>query len=247
MKTICCFSRKKISSRIVFIFKLRSKVHEFQFIVPTRSIGSSPEELCALTGLLSKRPVQAEQVHGDKVSLAALSHRGKTISKADALITNELDTPLVIRTADCVPLAIFDPVNGAIASVHAGWRGSVAGIAVKTLRKMQRHFDTQNKNCIIAVGPCIGRCCYEVDEKVMAPLKKNFRKWRSVARRKGEGKWMLDLAELNRLQLVGTGVKKSNIVSMGICTSCRNDLFHSYRIEKDKAGRTYSLAVLREI
>jgi YfiH family protein len=238
------FRKKKTGPHTVFTFKAKSKGFSFTLLCPTKTV-QSYEMLCRLFKLDPSAVVSAEQVHSDTIRLVGTRDRGKAMSDCDSLVTNSPDITLTVKTADCVPVAIFDPDNGAMAMVHAGWRGTVKNICVKTLRAMRRHFDTKAKRCIIAIGPSIGGCCYEVDDAVVRPLKKRLRGYGKALRRSGPEKWMLDLGKLNTIQLVRAGVKKGNIQALGICSSCRNDIFPSYRVEGKKAGRTFSIAVMR--
>ena len=127
---------------------------------------------------------------------------------------------------------------------HAGWQGTVGKIAQKTVLTMQEKFATRPENCLIAIGPSIGPCCYEVDRPVIDMIECAFPWWRDLAIKRGEEHWMLDLWLANRLQLEEIGVRSQNIEVSGICTSCNTSLFYSHRGEKGIAGRMGAVIML---
>lgn len=191
--------------------------------------------------------VAGQQVHGTHVAEVRAEDAGRGartweegFPATDALITDVPGLPLSVYTADCVPLLFLDPVRPAVAAVHAGWRGSVAGIARVTLAALQAAYGTRPADVLVAIGPSIGPCCYEVDEKVIALLK-GFPFWPEVATEGRHGHWFLNLWELNRRQLLAAGVPPKNIAVSGLCTSCHVKDFYSYRAEH---GRTGSLAAI---
>lgn len=132
-----------------------------------------------------------------------------------------------IRTADCFPILLADPVHRAVAAVHAGWRGTAAEIATGTLRRMRDEYGTQPADVFAAIGPGIGACCYRVGEE--------------VARRFGKNSaGHLDLAQENQRQLIRVGVPHAHIDLIGACTFCDAARFHSFRREGERAGRMIS-------
>lgn len=147
--------------------------------------------------------------------------------EGDALITNRPGIALSIRTADCFPILLADLEHRAVAAIHAGWRGTAEEIVGRTLDAMRSDFDTSPGQIVAAIGPGIGVCCYQVGE--------------DVARRFGRnGAGRLDLAAINREQLIRTGVPASRIDTVGRCTFCESALFHSYRRDGEHAGRMIS-------
>ncbi len=181
-----------------------------------------------------------EQIHGDKVTVVdkALTGRGtlsysEAIKGTDALVTDLAEVPLILFFADCVPVILADPAAGCIGIAHAGWRGTVADIALKTVQKMQQAFRALPQNIIAGIGPCIGQCCYEVDDTVYNAGQKHQECFKTV----GEGKYMADLQEWNRQSLLEAGVLPQHIYQAGICTECNKELFFSYRAESGKTGR----------
>lgn len=158
----------------------------------------------------------------------------------DALVTNRPGIALSVRTADCVPILIWDQIGRAIGAVHAGWRGSLRSIASKTVRRMENCFGTRPADLWIAIGPAVGPCCYEVDRAVLDPLRSGFSDWREVVAEKGLGRGMLDLPGLNVRQLLGCGVPSGRITVAGTCTVCHPDGFYSYRRDGRSAGSMIS-------
>ncbi|MFC4599425.1 peptidoglycan editing factor PgeF [Cohnella hongkongensis] len=191
----------------------------------------------------------AEQVHGSDVYVVAAKDagRGRTsrdtaIANTDAMITNEPDILLAMFYADCVPLYFHDPVTGAIGLAHAGWKGTVAEIAVRTIEKMRSEYGAKPENMRAAVGPAIGECCYEVDESVV----KHVRPLLDTAvgeilkpNEKGD-RAQLNLKHLNRQLMIKAGIMPSRIEMSSWCTSCHSELLFSHRKEKGATGRMMS-------
>ena len=164
------------------------------------------------------------------------------IRECDALITQEKNIMLTILTADCVPILIFDPIQQVIAVVHAGWKGTEQKILLKTIQKMQSHFQSESKNIIVGIAPAIGKCCYEVDWNV-AKYFKNIKNSYSSK----NNKYMLNLPYINKLQLLQAGLKEENIEMSNICTACQVDSYFSYRKEQGCSGRFMSMIGLKSI
>ena len=191
-------------------------------------------------GVKASRFTTCEQIHGNRVQVVTeeLAGRGAVdladaIKGTDALITCLPDIPLLLFYADCTPVLLADPVTGAIGLAHAGWRGTAAGIARKTVKAMGKHFGVRPENLLAAIGPCIGACCYEVDEAVRGKMPGYERFF--VPR--GNGHYQLDLARLNGYQLEEAGLLSEHISAAGVCTCDNSELFCSYRHEKGRTGR----------
>jgi len=184
-------------------------------------------------------------VHGDTIVLVdAENYRALKTVQADAIITNTPGTAIGVETADCVPVLLFDSQKPAVAAVHAGWRSTVKKIVQKTAKRMQDEFGSDPSRMIAAIGPAIGPECYEVDEPVMGPMREAFPFWKDVSSERGRGKWGLDLVKANRRELVQAGLVEKNIHALGLCTSCRKDLFYSFRAE-GRAGRMLSVIMIK--
>jgi hypothetical protein len=178
--------------------------------------------------------VTLRQIHSDRVLNAhPLSDRS---AEGDALVTDEIGRRIGIRTADCVPILLLDTGKRAVASVHAGWRGSAAGIAASVVQKMHADFGAEAANVYAAFGPCIRECCYEIGPEVAQQFKTLFPEWPPV-----DGKQHLDLAEANRRHLIAAGVPASQIFDCGLCTACSPEQFFSHRREPQNPGRMLSV------
>lgn len=182
-------------------------------------------------GLDAKKCVLAKQTHSDVVRKVTSKDLGKGIFKerdydnVDALITNEKGIPLVIHTADCVPVTLIDKKANAIGNAHCGWRGTFSCLAEKTLKEMEKEYGTLAKDVIAVIGPSIHKCCYEVSEDLYDKFYEKFG-YESAILKEG-GKFFLDLQEINRLTLEKAGVK--NILVSSICTCCNSDILYSHR------------------
>lgn len=197
--------------------------------------------------------VTAQQVHGDQVHIATERDLGRgatdyesSITCRDALITNIPGVPLATFYADCVPIFILDPVTPAIGLAHAGWKGTVAKIPQKTIQAMQQAFGTLPENCLVAIAPSVGPCCYEVDDNVMLQVRAAFPNWSELATvGQGAGKWLLNLWAANQQQLLACGVRSEHISIAECCTSCDTKQFFSYRAENGLTGRMGALLMLK--
>ncbi|HET6363531.1 MAG TPA: peptidoglycan editing factor PgeF [Nitrospirota bacterium] len=203
------------------------------------------EALAEAFGVNPERLVTTNQVHGENiVRVDGRNFKETKTVQADAMITNALDLAIGVETADCVPVLLFDPLTPAVGAVHAGWRSTVKRIVQKTVKKMQDEFGSNPARMIAAIGPTIGPECYEVDEPVMRPIRETFSLWKEVASTRGSDKWSLDLVKLNKLELVQVGLSEKNVNSLGLCTSCRRDLFYSFRAE-GRTGRMLSVIMIK--
>lgn len=207
----------------------------------------------AVLGLHPSQVVRVRQVHGRDVLVVDEALAGREgfprllldeHYRYDALLTNLPGFGLCISTADCLPIFLVDPRRRVIGAVHAGWRSSVRGITEQAVRRMTDTYGTDPADCYAAIGPGIRGCCYEVDAPVVTPLQAAFAQWEVCVRPRREGRWMLDLAALNRGILERVGVRSDRIFDTRLCTACRTDLFYSHRAEKPTTGRMMSLIVL---
>jgi hypothetical protein len=173
--------------------------------------------------------VEAAQVHGREVALVTRAHRGEIVPGADGLISTDPAVVVAIHCADCVPILLVDARRRVVAGVHTGWRGTAAGMAAAAVAAMVANCGTDPRDLVVAIGPSIGPCCYEVD----APVVERLGGWpwyRAVLAPSGRpGRWMLDLWEANHRQLVDAGVPAPSIATAGLCTAHHPALFFSHR------------------
>jgi hypothetical protein len=171
-----------------------------------------------------------QQVH----SSLCVSAEGRAglLGEGDALIENQPGSVVAVKTADCIPILLVDERQRAVAAVHAGWRGTAARIAAHAVAAMSRRFGTCPEDLHAAVGPGIGKCCYEVGAEV-------------AARFGGQGRGHIDLPAANRRQLEEAGVTPERVYASNLCTMCRPQEFDSFRRDQEAAGRMYSFAGIR--
>ncbi|MFQ5896929.1 MAG: polyphenol oxidase family protein [Candidatus Methylomirabilia bacterium] len=203
-------------------------------------IGLEAGDLLRRHGLEVRRLAFLDQVHGAAVIRADGSKRGAA-GRGDVLLTSTPGIPLAVFAADCLALILYDPVRALLAVVHAGWRGTIAGAARAAVDALAAA-GSSLPDLLAAIAPSIGPCCYEVDRPVIEPLGEAFpHAWEGWARAVSPGKWMLDLWQANEFQLAAAGVSPERILNPRLCTSCRRDLFCSYRKE-GSSGRLLTLA-----
>lgn len=216
---------------------------------PARVIANR-RELAQDAGFGIDRLVVGNQVHGAEITVVTAKDAGRgafdnesRLPDTDALVTNEVNLCLMVLTADCVPVLLFDRECRAIAAVHAGWRGTAADIVGKTVRLLQERYGSNPRNILAGIGPAIGKCCFEVGEEVAKVFGTRYSE--QVESGKQSGKFQVDLGRINYLQLLETGIQAENIEQAGICTVCRPHDFFSYRYAGASAGRFGTGILLR--
>ncbi|MGH9256992.1 MAG: peptidoglycan editing factor PgeF [Vicinamibacterales bacterium] len=223
----------------------------------TRQLSLSSQDDWSRIALVLGVPhvVTLTQVHGRGVVVITRgSPRPVERSTGDVLVSNDPDTAVAVRAADCVPLLLADPQSGAVAAVHAGWRGVAAGAVTAAVDALAREFGARPEHVHAAIGPSIGVCCYEVgselvdafaaaghaqylvDRWFVAPPAPRGR-FEPVLNRVARSPLHLDVAGATRDQLVLAGVPETQIHVSGLCTAMHLDILTSYRAEKDRAGR----------
>ena len=179
------------------------------------------------------------QVHGSDVLVVRSADDPRSErERCDALATNLRGVLLGVKTADCVPLILGDARTGACAAVHAGWRGTLAGIVRQALARLREEFGTDPSDVRAAVGPAALGCCYEVGAEVVEAFREKLDDADSLFTPTHEGHALVDLHEANRRQLVESGVAFDRVHLLPLCTMCRTDLFFSYRNDRKLHGRT---------
>jgi YfiH family protein len=190
------------------------------------------------------------QVHGSDVRLINSLAEAKPAEDAhgdtaycDAIVSNAPGVLAGVKTADCVPILIGDPATGAFAAVHAGWRGTLAELAIAALKRMTAEYNTRPQDVRVAIGPAAGSCCYEVGTDVIDGFRNRFPDHELFTETRA-GHACINLLEANRNQLISAGVNADQVNIAPLCTMCRTDLFFSYRREKNihgKVGRLMSV------
>jgi len=210
------------------------------------NVGDDPQavkdNLCDVkkaVGVHDLRVVTMRQVHGDRI-VEVRDKKLKEAGEADGMITAERELFLGVLTADCVPILFSVRGRKLVAVVHAGWRGTLAGIAPKMVRALKEDHGVDPASIEAALGPSIGPCCYEIGPEVAASM---VQRWGSLAEpslQAKSGKSFLDLRAMNASLLEDSGVPPLQIFKVGPCTSCAKEDFFSYRREKTETGRQMS-------
>jgi len=214
-----------------------------------QNVAENHRILAAAMGYSLDNLVLANQIHTDivwhvteKDCLGSIFHRD--YPACDGLVTNTKGVALMVFTADCTPILLHDPVTGAVGAVHAGWRGTAAGIVAKAVKKMAAAFGSCPENIHAAIGPNIGQCCFETDgdvpEAMLSALGEDAMPY---IHPEGEEKFKVDLKGLNTLWLRRSGVKTIEISDA--CTACAPDRFWSHRKTGGKRGSQVGVIVCR--
>ena len=171
--------------------------------------------------------------HSDIVRLVG---KDSKIENSDALISSEKALCLCVKIADCCGILLYDKGSQAIASIHSGWRGTAQNITEKCIQKMAYHFDTRAENLLAYISPCGSACCYEVGADVA-------RFFPSSIKQISEEKYLLDLKNEVKNQMLNAGILEENIEISKDCTICNPD-YHSYRRDKENSGRGLAFIVM---
>lgn len=188
--------------------------------------------------------VTIKQVHGKNIAHVGQADRGRgfsayadAIDDTDGMFTGEKQVLMATFYADCLPVAVFHPQKKLLGLAHAGWKGTYQNIGRELIGAMRAFVSFEPKECWCALGAGIGSCCYEVDEAFYQRFRERYddaAQWFLPA---DNGKFYFDNIKANLALLQGCGVKQENIDVLGLCTSCHNDLFFSYRKEQGRTGR----------
>ncbi len=206
--------------------------HHVNAFFTTKAVQCDVHGLAEFLSVPSVNIYMPVQKHTDKVLVLDYDHGPET---ADAVITGNRGIFIGVQVADCVPVLLFDKKQRVAGAVHAGWRGTAASILKKTIEMMSQRFSTSPADIIVAIGPAIRGCCYEVGYEVIE----------AVVRASGEGdycranggKYCIDLASANRQQALSSGVSPEQIWLADECTFCRPEKYYSYRFAKGTTGR----------
>ncbi len=205
--------------------------------------------LARAMGFDTGKLVLSHQVHSDIVrkvmSTDALGIDHHAYPECDALITNDPGTTLMVFTADCTPILLHDPVTGAVGAVHAGWRGTAADIAGKTVRAMTDAYGCDPADIRAAIGPNIGFCCFETGDEVPKAMLETFGTAAEKYIRPSGDKYYVNLKEINALALRRAGAV--NIEISCDCTMCSHDRFWSHRFTRGLRGSQGAVIVCKEV
>lgn len=188
------------------------------------------------------------QVHGDGIFI--IKPHGEYFNSReqlnyDAIVTNRTNLAICIKTADCVPVFIVDPVKKVIAAVHAGWKGSALAITAKVVRLLKSQYGSEAQDLLAAIGPSIGPCCYEVDATAADAFRSHSHCETFLIPGKRKNRWMLNLVEVNHAQLRDAGLPAEHIDVSGWCTMCNQDAFFSHRGSGGITGRQINFLMIK--
>jgi YfiH family protein len=205
--------------------------------------------ICSRLGLNADRLTTGQQVHKTNVAVVTAENFGagcdgwtSAIAETDALVTDLRDTPIMVISADCLLILLYDPMRKAIGVIHASWRTTFGGIIGKTVDLMRKTYRTNPNDLIVGLGPAAGVCCYEVDEPFVQTLSQRPELLPFVVGR--TDKRYFDLPNAGRFELIQSGVSGDRIELMNRCTICDTNFF-SYRRQGTLAGRFGLIASLR--
>lgn len=205
---------------------------------------------CDTLGVDTKDLVFTAQSHTSNVLIVSSQDKlGKKlyvprIKDVDALVSNQKNVALLGFFADCVPLLFFDDKKGVISVCHSGWQGTLKKIALNTISVMVKEFGCCPKDILCGIGPSIGVCHFEVDKPVAHDFYKVFIDMQDIIFEKDNGKFNIDLWQINKKMLISAGLLEENIDISGECTYCKNDMYFSHRYSGDRRG---SLAAVIEL
>jgi purine-nucleoside/S-methyl-5'-thioadenosine phosphorylase / adenosine deaminase len=190
-------------------------------------------------GLGSATLATLSQIHSDRLHIIEeKAGQWNQRPQADALATRLQSVALAVQAADCFPILLVDPTAGAIAGVHAGWRGTLARILSKSVQTMERELDCDPARLMVAIGPGIRRCCFEIGPEVVEAFEREFPGAQLAEPHPANpGRSLLDLRRAVDVQFAEVGIPQSQVFDLGLCTRCRVDEFFSYRGEGPKSGR----------
>ena len=209
------------------------------------NVKKNRELIAAALGMPDVEIKTVSQVHGDDIYVLREPDAAKPERGYDAIITELKRVPIGVLTADCVPILIYNPRRAAIAAIHAGWAGTVKGIAGKAVSEMENHFGSMPEDLLASIGPSIGPCCYEIDSKVLEPLTDSMPDFAAeLITNSRPGHWLLNLWKANRMILERAGLRPDRINVFGACTACNPEKFYSHRRSGGHAGRMMALTVL---
>ena len=192
-------------------------------------------------GVAAERLLLITQVHRADVAVVRRTRVDPwTRPEADAIVTDDPQSGVVVRVADCAPILLADPVRGVVGAVHAGWRGTVHRAAIAAVEALTREFGSDPGDLMAAIGPCLGPCCAEVGSEVVEAFRDSGHTEGQLARWFTKGpsdRPYFDLWRANAEQLESAGVVRRNIHIARLCTKTHADVLHSYRADGVRAGR----------
>lgn len=248
---------QKFSDRVIHFVTTRNSLGSNNFTIaindhyPTAEVVANRMALANQFGFEVESLVLTEQVHGSCIAQVSPAERGRgaldrqtELPSCDGTITHHPDICLVAKAADCVPLLMYDPDNNVVASIHAGWRGTIAHIAEKAVVAFVSLYGSKPANLVAGIGPSIGPCCLEVGDEVVAMVQEAFGTTKGLILKSDKyTNPVFDIWEANLSQLTKAGLQPQNIEVARICSRCNNKTFFSARCGDE--GRFGAFIMLR--
>lgn len=200
------------------------------------------DSLARILGYERSRLIHMRQIHSDRIVVADETYTFDAPPECDALITDTLNLPIMVMSADCTPILLYDPIRHACAAVHAGRAGALGEILPKTIKAMEDRFGSLRENLRIVMGPSIHGCCYEINETIANETEV---KGYTGALHRRDDKVFLDVNTILLQQLEALSINPSQIEVIEHCTSCKCDEYFSYRADRQKTGRIAGVIMLR--
>lgn len=214
-------------------------------------VGDNPQDVLENHQILGKmlqydpkNLIHMRQIHSNKIIIVNSTMNFDTLPQCDALITNHTNIPLMVMSADCTPILIYDPINHAIGAVHAGRAGALNRILPLTLEAMEKNYNTALSDIKIVFGPSIQGCCYEINENIAHEVKEKG--YEEALIRSGENVF-LEVNAILSMQLSALGIASEQIEIIEQCTSCNSHDFFSYRADAQHTGRIAGVIILRPL
>jgi polyphenol oxidase len=198
-------------------------------------------------GINSFSIIEAQQIHQDRILPLNEDNtkmwRGNVVTGIDGFITDQKDSPLIIRVADCAPVVFYEPDHHILGLFHVGWQGATLDIHTKGLQLMQTIYKVDPKKVLCWIGPCAARCCYRVDTE---PEQRNSEAWKGFIR-KSKNEWIVDIPGYLEASLREVGILKKNLILDNTCTVESSNLFSQKRanVSDERNGRFAVIAMLK--
>lgn len=196
-----------------------------------------------------KKIIKPTQTHSSNVAIVDENNLNNTFENTDGLITNLKGVALVTSLADCQGIILYDKNKKVIGNIHSGWKGTLNKIVVNAINIFINKYNCNVSDIEIYIYPCIQKCCFEVDEDVKEMFINNFDDIDDCIFIKdkvdNKQKYCIDTVLINKKELLKLGVNQNNIHISNNCTKCHNNIYHSYRIEKENSGRNIALVCIK--
>lgn len=230
-------------NNLINCFTLRTNGLDFSRSMDNRQLEENYNKICKSLKIDRNSIIRPHQSHTDIIK--NVEKVGKEYNDVDGLITNKSNINLMLTFGDCTPILIYDPIKKVVGNIHSGWRGTVQKIGQKAVFKMINDYGSKAEDLIICIGPCIGKCHFEVSKDVKEIFFKTFeylgRNYDIIKNAEENNKYFIDTTLINRLILEEIGVKDKNIIESGLCTVCNKEYMHSYRADGKSSGRSVSV------